>query len=149
MFIFALTSSVVAPPPSPPLPPPLIYKSESKPLEGATDESLIGPDNYFYKVKTLRTKDDLPSWPEDSDLDINLKFIAVNGGVGQITIRKLRREVVQNSDRQYEFCYANKGYRIVKNSVSLRDKDISPDSEETSLEGLWTLVEVSDTFRKS
>ena len=149
LFIFALTSSVVAPPPSPRLsgaPPPLVYKSEFKPLMGATDERLIGRVKYFYKVKTLATRDDLPSWPRDSDLDTNLKFRAVDGGVGQVTIRRLRRQLSKISDHQYEFRYEKNGYRILKDSISLRD---APNSGETSLEGLWALVEVSDGFRKS
>ena len=130
-FIFALISSVVAPPPPSP---------QWKKLMGAKDEILT--DNFsWYKVKKLTLGNTLPSWPKDKHLDRAFQLTIDDDGVRGIRIYEFHRELVHKDGRdEYKFG----GLPNAADEQDLSDPQID-------LEGLWarSVVKVSDDFQKS
>ena len=149
LFIFALTSSVVAPPPPPHQQVPSPPEPEWEVLEGNQD--LIETDRRWYKVKDLKTGK-LPSWPEDEFLDVALEFTATEdagGGAGQVSRFPFYRSL---RPKEEKFELYHRGYSKPKYPVSLRDVTT------ISLEGFWARAavdeegkqaKVSDNFGKS
>ena len=129
LFIFALASSVVAPPPP-------RQQIEWQALKGATDPRLI--DNLWYKVELLAPGEQLPSWPDVKILDHVLELVpARDGRIEAICIYQFGRKFVDN-DGQYEL------HRIVPEEL-----DRVPLWKEQALLQGWWATKVSDKFQKS
>ena len=129
-FIFALISSVVAPPPPSP---------QWKKLQGTKDGAFT--NNFrWYRVKKLELGDKLLSWPEDKLLDQAFQLTSIDEAAQGIRIYKFHRELVEKDGRdEYEF----RGLSNAPDEQSLSDPQID-------LKGLWARsIKVSDDFQKS
>lgn len=90
LLIFALTSSVVAPRPG-------LQLDSWKLLRGNTDQRLLkktGPNNCvyrWYRLKRVNKPKDVPSWPQDKNLDQVMQFTPTNDGI-DVAYLHLRRD---------------------------------------------------------